>query len=290
MNHKAYLLCALSLLLGSCASGSDEQSRGSSPAGSAKAASAPLGDEVVEPWLGRWVVTEAFGATLPGQPPKPPVGQHLVLTRAMATDLDGRTCPKPAFKGDTASEAAFLGLTEIAATSLQEARIRLSVACEERAFGQYLVARDGSLLARAGGKTLRMERAPEAAAAPSEAVTPKGGEAAPAPTALLAPRPAQADAAPAAKPAPAASPGAAQGALVYLASYREKESALAGWKKLQAMSPLLGKAQPALTSVTLPGQGSFLRLQARGLSDADGAALCKALIRTLPDCGARNRQ
>lgn len=77
--------------------------------------------------------------------------------------------------------------------------------------------------------------------------------------------------------------------MVYLASYRDEATARHGWDELKHQAPLLAKAEPAMTKVTLPGQGNFLRLQAKGLSEADGVSLCRSLQAVLPDCGAKGR-
>ncbi|PKU24672.1 hypothetical protein [Telmatospirillum siberiense] len=272
MKRSVYPACLLPLLLAACASESagppPADTKPSSLAEPAGAPSMPLGGEDLRPWLGRWVVTEAYGSAQSGQRPRPPVGQRLELGEAVATDLDGRTCVAPSFRGDGASEAAFLGLDKSTAESLRQIRPRLSVTCGPAAFGQYLAVRDGSLLAHVGGGTLRLARQADAPA-PEQSVKESS----------------------AVEPPPARSEGDAPSPrAVYLASYRDQDTALTGWKELAKISPLLQKATPELTPVTLPGRGKFLRLWAKGLSDVDGAKLCKALIRMLPDCGARDRR
>lgn len=231
----------------------------------------PLAGEELRLWLGSWLVTEVYASAQSGQPSRPPNDQRLELAEAFATDPDGRTCAKPSFRADGASEADFLGLNKSMTGSLRQIRPRLLVTCGTESFGSYLSVKDGSLLTRLGDKTLRLAHLPDGPV-PGLSVTEP-----------LAAAP------PAVPSSQSVGDGGGAARPVYLASYRDQATALSGWKELARVSPLLEKARPEMTKVTLPGKGTFLRLQATGLSDADGVTLCKALRRLLPDCGARDR-
>lgn len=217
-----------------------------------------LNAETLKPWIGIWAVTDLYGSGQAG-----PLGQRLFITENSATDLAGRTCPKPAYMGGSQSEAAFLGLDKAGEAALKQPHPHLSVTCSGETFIEYLQLKDGSLLSLANGKPVRLGRQPEG-------------------------RMVEEKKAPEAKHAEAKS-GEKPGHLIYLASYRDKDTAMAGWKELGKAAPLLGKASPELTKLTIPGKGNYLRLQAKGLSEAEGAKLCKSLTKMLPDCGAKGR-
>ena len=214
-----------------------------------------LNAETLKPWIGIWAVTDLYGLGQAG-----PLGQRLFITENSATDLAGHTCPKPVYVADSQSEAAFLGLEKTSEDALKQPQPHLTITCNDEAFIEYLQLKDGSLLSLANGKPLRLGRQPETQMVEEK----KASEA-------------------------KKSEAKSEGPLVYLASYRDKGTAMAGWKELGKSSPLLSKAKPELTKLTIPGKGNFLRLQAKGLSEAEGAKLCKSLTKVLPDCGAKGR-
>jgi len=250
---------SLVLLLAACASEPPAQPAPPVMAPEHKAEAA----DSAKAWMGLWTVGEGLNGVTSM------MGQKLHLDETNATDMAGRTCPQPSYSTDRQSEAVFLGLTKAEAESLKQPRPHLTVVCSQEAFGSYLMARDGSLLAVQDGQALHLVRAamPEAKAPEEKKPDEKKAEAAPE------------------KAEKAEKPGH----LVYLASYRDKATAMAGWAELGKVSPLLSKASPELVKVSLTGKGSFLRLEAKGLSETDGAKLCKSLIKMLPDCGAKGR-
>lgn len=66
---------------------------------------------------------------------------------------------------------------------------------------------------------------------------------------------------------------------VHLASYRHREEASAGWKKLQRENPdELGLLEPRVEKVAIEGKGEYLRLVGGGFSSREKAkALCDTL-------------
>lgn len=76
---------------------------------------------------------------------------------------------------------------------------------------------------------------------------------------------------------PAALPAAGGEFRIQLASVRTQAEAQAEWKRLQGRYPNeLGRLTPVFTSASLP-QGTFIRVQAGPLSEADARARCAAL-------------
>ncbi|HVI50755.1 MAG TPA: hypothetical protein VM661_06045 [Candidatus Sulfotelmatobacter sp.] len=272
MKSQAIVASALTLMLAACASEPPPTpASAAAPPAAKEEAKAEAESGSIQPWMGLWSVAEQFGSAQPTAA-MPPLGQKLHLEEYGATDMAGRTCPQPTYRAESQSEAAFLGLATSDAEALRQARPSLSVTCGKDAFGSYLMARDGSLLTVTDGQVLHLVRAtvpemkPEAKADARTAEDAKHDE----------------------KKTDEAKPGKA-GALVYLASYRDKGTAMEGWKELGKASPLLAHAQPELSKITLPGKGTYLRLKAKGLSETDGKALCKSLVKMLPDCGAKGR-
>lgn len=276
MKSQAIALAALTLTLAACAAEPPPPGTASTKAETAAKAE-PDNRAAVKDWMGLWTVAEQFGATQP-TPAAPPMGQILHLESFGATDMAGRTCSHPDYRAGQETEAGFLSLgkTEDKGQDdgpLQQVRPTLTVTCGPDGFGSYLMARDGSLLTRMGGQVLHLVHAPVPEAPPGhmpdmdqhrhDMPSHDGkGE-------LTA--------------------AGKAGPLVYLASYRDKATAMRGWKELAAMAPVLKRAQPAFSKISLPGKGSFLRLKAKGLNEAEAHGLCQALIKTLPDCGARDR-
>lgn len=68
------------------------------------------------------------------------------------------------------------------------------------------------------------------------------------------------------------------GPSVHLASFRSREGAMKGWDQLKAKYPDLQPLQPRITTLTLPDQGTFFRLNAGPLPDMNAAkAMCEKL-------------
>jgi len=216
-----------------------------------------------------WVVTEVF----PSEKPHPLLGQKVRLEPGFATDVKGRSCTNPSYDEDSRSAAEFLGNDSDEGESLTV----ISVQCDGDAFGTYAVAKDGSLLTHEDSLLLRLmssEKIPLPAATQPKAAAPAVHE-----EAHAAADGHQEHAAPAAHHAEA------HGKLIYLASYRDKASALRGWKELTGVSPILAKAKPELVKVTLPGKGRFIRLHAKGVPAAKAGAVCHEVKGLIPDCG-----
>lgn len=68
------------------------------------------------------------------------------------------------------------------------------------------------------------------------------------------------------------------GPSVHLASFRSREGAMKGWDQLKGKYPDLQALQPRITTLTLPDQGTFFRLNAGPLPDMNAAkSLCEKL-------------
>ncbi|MBI4185208.1 MAG: SPOR domain-containing protein, partial [Proteobacteria bacterium] len=125
--------------------------------------------------------------------------------------------------------------------------------------------------------------------AASQAASPAAPAAVPAPAARPgtpppAPRAAPPASAPArgeaAAPRPAApAPAAGGGVRIQIASLRSEAAARDEWARLQRLHPdLLGGLQLSLVTVELPGKGTFHRVRAGPLADAEAArSLCGKL-------------
>jgi len=275
----ALLLLPL-LLLGACADDMNDTSSDAEPVLSDGPQTISADD--LKPWLGNWSVTEVYASTQLDRPETASAGQRLFLSGTTATDIAGRNCTRASYQGDQLSQAAFLGLSddESQDASRTQPRPHLTVACGHSSFGQYLLLDDNSMLALTDGKALKLVRqgemhvlsdakpAVEQAPVPAPAATGK-------PTPLTA-----ADAAP--PPPMAGKPGPA----LYLASYRDKPSALHGWKELTQSAPMLAKAEPEMADITVHGK-SFLRLSAKGLTREETLQVCRSLISILPKCGIK---
>lgn len=65
---------------------------------------------------------------------------------------------------------------------------------------------------------------------------------------------------------------------VHLASFRSRDAALRGWEMLKKKFPELGSLQPQISTLTLPEQGTFFRLNAGPIPSVDDAkTLCGRL-------------
>ncbi len=252
---------ALSLLLGGCAT---------APGPSCTAPAALGGID------GVCVVSDVFGQSAAGA--ASPVGQRVRLGMAEAQDLKGRLCANPTYLRGETTEAALLGHAGGLPGFGQLDRMVtvLEVECAQEAFGRYAYWKEGSLLAFDGARAFRLVKWDGSGPLPT------------APTRAEMPAPAAMVAAPAsAAPAGGMEHPATPGARIYLASYRDEESARRGWTSLRQRAPLLGQLSPAMTRVTLPRRGKFIRLHAEGASLTQARQLCRQLAALLPDCGAK---
>jgi len=202
------------------------------------------------------------------------VGQQMRLEATEATDALGRICASPVWSRGEATEADFLGARH---PGLARTVPTITADCAGRPFASFALWPDGSLMTRADGFVLRLERA-EALARPP-APTPMPAE-------THAPPP---DAAPAEHHPPAHArthaepPGTDH--LVYLASYGSNAAAEKGWRLLAAKSAAIAKASPEMKPVDIKGKGKFVRLYAKAGSDAEAGAMCGEVEHDLPGCG-----
>lgn len=79
--------------------------------------------------------------------------------------------------------------------------------------------------------------------------------------------------------APAAATAKAAGAYtVHLASYRNRDGALAGWQTLRRAAAPLAALEPMYRAVDLPGRGSFVRVTAGHFADKAAAhSFCQTI-------------
>ncbi len=65
---------------------------------------------------------------------------------------------------------------------------------------------------------------------------------------------------------------------VHLASYRNRDGALAGWQTLRRAAAPLAALEPAYRAVDLPGRGAFVRVTAGHFADkAAAASFCQTI-------------
>lgn len=265
------------LLLGACAGPAQEPPPASSDQPIPSDGPHGMTTEEMEPWLGSWAVTGIYASPRPDQPDTAPAGQRLYLSGSTATDLAGRSCTRAAYKGDSLSETVFLGLADDPKDETRSRpRPHLIVSCGRAIFGQYLLLADGDMIALADGRALRLSRQGE-----MHVLSDTGGSA--------AEQPAAPQGKPTALTAAAPPPAAKAGPALYLASYRDRDSALRGWAILAKAAPLLAKAEPDMVKVAVRGKGDFLRLRAKGLTAEENAEVCRSLTSILPECGVNLR-
>lgn len=85
-----------------------------------------------------------------------------------------------------------------------------------------------------------------------------------------------------AAPEAAAKPGAYT---VHLASYRNRDGALAGWQTLRRAAAPLAALEPTYRAVDLPGRGAFVRVTAGHFADKTAAAsFCQTIKATVGYC------
>lgn len=224
-------------------------------------------------FVGVWRVTHAWpaGAVI-GSPA--PQGQTVVINPVGADDPLGRKCSGPTYGVAPGSVAVALGIEAPA----EDQGLVLDITCEGRPFARY-VALDGRLLSVADGWLFELHPAATVAARTTMALTPAPQQPA-APAAPVVPPP----------PAPAVKPAAAPagpGEAVYLASYSSQANAEAGWRLLQRNAAILKGMQPQFREVDLGAKGRFIRLYAAAVPPQGKAALCAAVRKLSPDCGAR---
>lgn len=72
---------------------------------------------------------------------------------------------------------------------------------------------------------------------------------------------------------------------VHLASYRSRENAAEGWRKLRHTAAPLATLEPAYRPVDLPGRGAFIRLTAGQFADkATASSFCETIRATVSYC------
>lgn len=268
---------ALALLLGGCA-GEPEAPAALPP--SAAMVAPPVMAPIFTWEGGVWVVTDVFGGSSTAATRF--IGLRLRLDKDEAGDLTGRTCSIPTYRQVGSTEAAFLDHPERVAEfpALDHPVSVVEVQCDQQAFGRYARWKDGSLLAMQDGLAFRLAKWDSAAPTGHLAVQPEPSEMTVHPAAPS----------PSVPPPPAPKPEEkATSRLVYLASYRDEATALHGWDILKQQAPQMEQLTPVMTKVELGSRGTFLRLQAKGLNEADAKKLCAQLASELPDCGAKGR-
>jgi len=218
---------------------------------------------------GEWTIIEVFGTGSSGAGGTGQVGQRLHLDVEEATDALGRACLSPTYVATQATEAEFLGAPVRVERSEAPARTMtvIDINCGGDAFARFATWRDGSLLTRAGGAILRLERVEPSPSPPPPAIS-------------VAALPEMAKQA-----APPSPPPPTGQKLVYLASFNGTATADRGWRRLAARSALLASMVPVTKTVDLPGRGRFVRLFAKVGDAAQAGRLCAELKRQLPDCG-----
>lgn len=256
MNRLAVICAAASLAVSACAS--DPQPMTSAPA-----------KRMVTPPGGLWEVVDAVAVDPTGTDKSPYLGQKLALYENSAGDPAGRICAKPVYMGWEADAASMVG----AAAKPGEKRPVMDVTCDGEPFGAYMGMADGSLMSRVNNWTLTLKRVPP------EAMMAKTPEPAPAPVKVESPQP---------EPAKMAAPD--KRSIVYLASYRNEQTAKSGWKALAKKSPILAKQEPVINSVDLGKKGKWYRLYGLAADDAERAAICTQLGKLVDECGSRLRE
>jgi hypothetical protein len=211
---------------------------------------------------GYWNITEVFGMAPSSGGGAGLVGRRLRLDADQATDALGLSCASPVYTAVQQGEAEFLGAPQ-SNPSQPPARMAtvIEVTCDGAPFARFATWRDGTLLTRAGGAILHIERAAPSPPRPvvAAAVVPKVAVAPP--------------------PLPTGE------ILIYLASYRGPAAAERGWRELAARSALLRSLKRETKVITLPRKGRFIRLFAKASDPATSGRLCTELKRQLPDCG-----
>jgi hypothetical protein len=190
------------------------------------------------------------------------VGQQVTLGPKEVTDPLGRTCTAPTWTRGVTTVGAFVGSRDPALSRMLPV---IEAACDGVPFATYALWPDGSLMTKAEGFSLRLERAEAVPPPPSP---PPPVAVAPPPAAEPPPPPAQAE----------EQPGKD---LVYLASYGSKAAAEKGWRLLSAKSKALAKAHAHTKPVEVKGK-AFVRLFAK---DGDAKAICAEVKGELPACG-----
>lgn len=257
MNRLAVICAAAaSLALSACAS--DPHPMASAPA-----------KRMVTPPGGLWEVVDAVAVDSTGTEKSPYLGQKLALYETSAGDPAGRTCAKPVYMGWEAEAAGIVG----AAAKPGEMRPVMDVTCDGQAFGAYVGMADGSLMTRVNNWALTLKRVPP------EAMMAKAPEPAPEPVKVEPPRP---------EPAKMAAPD--KRSIVYLASYKNEQTAKSGWKTLAKKSPILAKQEPVINSVDLGKKGQWYRLYGLAADAAERAAICTQLGKLVDECGSRLRE
>jgi len=260
MNRLAVICAAAaSLALGACAS--DPQPVASAPA-----------KRMVTPPGGLWEVVEAVAVDPTGTDKSPYLGQKLALYENSAGDPAGRTCAKPVYMGWEADAASVVGA---AAAKPGEKRPVMDVTCDGEAFGAYVGMADGSLMTRVNNWALTLKRVP------AEAMMAKAPEPAPAPEPVKVEPP---------QPEPAKMAAPDKRSIVYLASYKNEQTAKSGWKALAKKSPILAKQEPVITPFDLGKKGKWYRLYGLAADEAERAAICKQLGKLVDECGSRLRE
>jgi hypothetical protein len=228
---------------------------------------------------GLWEVTAAM-AIEPSSPAvaSPYLGQKMMLATEVAGDPTGRMCKNPLYQGwDSTPERVLGNAWRGGETRSDAVRPVLDVSCEGLPFGAYLPQPDGSLLSRVNNWVLTLNRAPE----PPKPVPPPVVAVAPPVPLMPEPEPV--------KPLPAA-PALEKRTLVYLASYKNENSAHKGWEQLARSSPILAAQKPMTQMIDLGKKGKWVRLYGMANDDAERTTLCKQLGKLVDECGARNRE
>lgn len=253
MNRLAVICAAAaSLALSACAS--DPQPMASAPA-----------KRMVTPPGGLWEVVDAVAVDPTGTDKSPYLGQKLALYENSAGDPAGRTCASPVYMGWEADAASIVG----AAAKPGEKRPVMDVTCDGQAFGAYVGMADGSLMTRVNNWALTLKRVS------AEAMMAK----APEPVKVEPPQP---------EPAKMSTPD--KRSIVYLASYKNEQTAKSGWKALAKKSPILAKQEPVITPFDLGKKGKWYRLYGLAADDTERAAICTQLGKLVDECGSRLRE
>lgn len=259
MNRLA-VICAAAASLAISACASDPHPMTSAPA-----------KRMVTPPGGLWEVVEAVAIAPTGTDKSPYLGQKLALYETSAGDPAGRTCAKPVYMGWEAEAASMVG----AAAKPGEMRPVMDVTCDGQAFATYMGMADGSLMTRVNNWALTLKRVPP------EAMIAKAPEPAPAPEPVKV-EPAKAE--------PAKMVEADKRSIVYLASYKNEQTAKSGWKALAKKSPILAKQEPVITPFDLGKKGTWYRLYGLAVDEAERAAICTQLGKLVDECGSRLRE
>lgn len=241
-------------------------------------------------FMGNWTVSDNYQSGPEDGVAPIALGQNVFLSENQARDAFGRICPTPHYQFTVAPRAQVLGYREreIANNAAAPTPI-IQVFCgTEQPFLSMIALEDRMLLLADGARWLRLER-PNATLTNSissgEIVTPTSPTVS-APIAITASRaipdaPIPAEAPIAESPAPDSGTN-----YLYLASYRNQETATRAWELFKQTAPALSAMQLVLKTLQISGRGEFIRVYAATDSDSQFHTICQQIHKLASDCGS----